>query len=101
MPPKPSRTKPEKPTAPEWSWGECPAGRPTVRWEHSARPLWVQLLPEHDALFLMEKSRYLMRSLDNGRSLWEGRLEDLPDELAHDASGIVLAAQRDLRELEP
>ncbi len=31
----------------------------------------------------------------------EGRLPDLPDELAHDRSGIVLAAERDLRELEP
>ena len=101
MHPKPPRTKAEKPTAPEWTWGECPAGQPAVRWEHSARPLWVQVLPEHAALFLMEKSRYLLRSLDNGRSLWEGRLEDLPDELAHDVSGIVLAAQRDLRELEP
>ena len=98
---KPDRPRPEKPQEPEYGWGDAPTGRPELVWEHAARPLWAQVLPEHAAVLLMENERLLCRRLADGGTLWEQPSKPLPDELARDGAGLVLAAGRDLRELDP
>lgn len=93
--------KPPKPTAPEYEWGDTPAGKPETLWEYAARPLWAQVLAARGSVLLMEMERLRCRTLATGATLWEQPAEGLPDDLAHDAAGIVLATGAHLREVDP
>lgn len=76
---------------PEYTWGEAPGGQPEVLWEHSARPLWAQVVAERDGVLLMEKERLVFRRVSTGKVLWEDAARDLPDELASDGEGLLFA----------
>jgi outer membrane protein assembly factor BamB len=97
---EPRRPK-SQPAEPEYVWGDCPAGVPPVLWEHQARPLWAQTLPERAAVLLIEKGRMLCRRVPSGEILWEQSCGEEPDDLAHDVRGVLLAAGQQLRELDP
>ena len=98
---KPRPPKAAKPQEPEYTWAESPAGQPTLVWEHAARPLWAQVLPELDLALLMEKERLEGRRVSTGAVLWQQTAQDLPDELAADGSGIILATGPSLISLDP
>ncbi len=103
MPPHQQRQKPrkEKVLPPLFEWGECPAGQPPVLWEHSARPLWVQAVPERDAVLLIEKERLVGRRISTGKELWTQDGTTMPDDLAADGGGIVVCSGAHARELDP
>jgi outer membrane protein assembly factor BamB len=79
---------------------------PEVLWEHEARQLWAQTVPARDAVLLIEKERLLFRQVSTGAVLWEQPSPSspsgaVPNELAVDGAGLLLAAGQDLRELDP
>ncbi|HTE17983.1 MAG TPA: PQQ-binding-like beta-propeller repeat protein, partial [Armatimonadota bacterium] len=101
MSPKPANPKPPKEIEPEYTWGETPGGQPRIVWEHSARPLWAQSVPERDGVLLMELERLLFRRASTGEKLWEQPAKAMPDELACDSRGVVLGSGQTLIEIDP
>jgi len=93
--------KPPKVIEPEFTWGETPGGQPELIWEHAARPLWAQTVPEQDGVLLMELARMLYRRASTGEVLWQEVARDFPDELAADANGLVFANSASVAELDP
>lgn len=86
---------------PEFTWGETPGGQPELVWEHAARPLWAQTIPEQDGVLLMELQKMHYRRASTGEVLWKEVTLNFPDELAADAKGLVLANGAGLVELDP
>src|SRR5207237_5453141 len=64
---------------PEFTWGETPAGPPTLVWEHAARPLWAQVAPAEDVALLIEKERLILRRASTGELLWEQPAAEPPE----------------------
>ncbi|MCC2669606.1 MAG: hypothetical protein K0Q72_2077 [Armatimonadetes bacterium] len=98
---RPRPPKPAKPIEPEYVWGETPGGKPEIVWEHAARPLWAQVVPEADLVLLMGKDRMEARRASTGAVLWQQDAQDLPDELSADVRTIVLAFGANLVALDP
>lgn len=96
--PKEREPRPERMREPDYTWGEG-GTPPTVLWEHAAHPLVAQRAG--GGVLLFERDRWLCRAAADGAARWETAAPGLPDDLAHDADGVVLALARELRELDP
>ena len=96
----PRGQKPRKELPPDYTWGDAPAGVPVVLWDYAAQPLWAQVLPARSAILMMERDTHRLRRIAEGSTLWE-RAGTLPDEIATDPTGIVMASGAHLAELDP